>query len=370
MLAGDDVIDDIKISEKIEPPKISPKSPRVNIDKINVEVIHNVTNDNSIIVDFDQSQCKFTIYDRNKTLLGNFSSAQLIKYITSKVSRLFLNRVDVGTSYGIIETYICKVIEIDDCIKIELLNHMKSPFMGNIDMIMKLYNGIHKFEVHQLKQELDEMFKIDQCGVRIQKKIYGIVKQMVYLLLNHALKLIVTITDITKDDPNKKELKETLMKYSVAIVHKISGFMKDEIENKINDYKLLQDDLVRMGKIKLEMYKKVIALEKAIIDQNNQIKTILEKLDNPRMQGLSGGGENKNVSAFDITNSSTTWQKTSSSSSNVMSDISESNTGTGSENCFTESGNEISHINYLSSSSHLSQTKSNISDIHNLKSLV
>ena len=106
MLAGDDVIDDIKISEKIEPPKISPKSPRVNIDKINVEVIHNVTNDNSIIVDFDQSQCKFTIYDRNKTLLGNFSSAQLIKYITSKVSSLFLNRVDVGTSYGIIETYI------------------------------------------------------------------------------------------------------------------------------------------------------------------------------------------------------------------------------------------------------------------------
>lgn len=391
MLAGDEVKEDqMNIADDNPETKkrttnvsehpsshVIPPAP-IHIDKLmNVAIVQNDTSPNtgnSLIVDFDQQQCKFTFYDKTKNLLGSFSSKQIIKYVTSKISTAFLSGIDASSSYNIIETYICKIIDKDGSLKIELLSHTISPFMGNIDMMMKLYTGIHKFESTQLQQELRDTFPSDSDTTKIQKKIHGIIKQLIYLILNHSLKLIATISDVTRGDPVKKEMRDTLTKYSVAIVHKISSFMKDEIENKINDYKLLQDDLVRMGKVKLEMYKKIALLENNIADQNKQIKLVLEKIElggSTPSNVLYGGKSNissaSTASASASTSSSTTTV-VSKSSTETETDTNSEKSDFNSSCYYTESGNEISNINYLTSSH--SQKDSHVSDIQNLKSLV
>lgn len=233
----------------------------------------------SLIVEYDYNQCKFTLYGQNKNLIGGFSCTQLIKYLSTTITPNFLSNIDIGTSFAIIETYICKIVNNSGMLTINLKNHIESPFMGNIDMIIKLYRGLHKFEISQLSFEIDNMLKRKQEDIRLKKKILGIIKQFIYLLLNHSLKLIVTISDMTKNDITKKELNDSLLKYSVAIVYRLSSFMKDEVENKISEYKNLQNDIVRVANIKMEMYKKISALEKSIDNQNIQLDNILHKMN-------------------------------------------------------------------------------------------
>ena len=126
--------------------------------------------------------------------------------------------------------------------------------MGNIELIMKLYNSI-------------------------SNKEHDIIKQFSYLLLNHSLKLINSISNIIKHDANKQGLKTMLIKYTMIINHKLNNFIKQEIENKSNDFKSLQNDLIRMGKIKIELYKKIDDINNTIKSQNELINNITRKLD-------------------------------------------------------------------------------------------
>jgi hypothetical protein len=197
-----------------------------------------------ITISFNESEQKFTIYE-NKKVLGNFNNTQLIKYLTNSKD------IDTLSAKSIIETYICK---FDDTGKIVLLNHLQSPFMGNIELIMKLYNSI-------------------------SNKEHDIIKQFSYLLLNHSLKLINSISNIIKHDANKQGLKTMLIKYTMIINHKLNNFIKQEIENKSNDFKSLQNDLIRMGKIKIELYKKIDDINNTIKSQNELINNITRKLD-------------------------------------------------------------------------------------------
>ena len=227
---------DIK-SEKIlatKQPEIKESShaqKSIKINNLNVEVVNNLQMNNSLMVDFDKSQCKFTLYDKSKNLLGSFSNLQIIKYLTMQIDPSFLQNIDAVTAIPVIETYICKVIKDNGYIKINLLTHLTSPFMGNIEMILKLYQGINNFENTKMNLLLNDM------NNELKKKIIDIIKQFVYLLLNHSLKLIATISDFVKDDQNKKQLKETLLKYSVSFVYKISSFMKNEMENILERYR-------------------------------------------------------------------------------------------------------------------------------------
>jgi len=231
----------------------------------------------SIIVDFNDAEYKFTFYDKHKNFIGNFSYLQLIKYVISKLHPLFLKHIDIGSSFNIIETYICNVTElVDGSLKINIYNHDKSPFMGNIEMIMNLLKGLYDFEKHKLYNEID----IITHDLKLKKKIITSVRQLLYLLLNYSLKLIATISDKIKNDSSKKELKNMLLKYSVVIVYKLSAFVKSDLDTKLDDYILLQNDLVRMGTVKLEMYKKLEELAHTVHSQEFQINSILTTINN------------------------------------------------------------------------------------------
>lgn len=333
-----------------------------------------------IIVDFNNDDYKFIIYDRNKSLIGSFSSLNLIKYATSKITPLFLSYTDNTICAPIIETYVCKVVEDDESIKINLLNQLQSPFMGSLDMVIKLYQGIHEFEKKSLDVELSKI-----TDSKIEKKLSAMIKQLTYLLLNYSLKLIATISDSIKEDDTKSELKESLVKYSVAIVYRLNNLMKHEIEDRMKDYSSLQNDLLRMAAVKIEMYKKINELNSSVLSQNKQISDIVSKLDNlSKIQPIHYGGSIKSSSSkssSDHSSKSSTSSASSeyisskgSSTSNTKTDTdSKSGTTSASESdksgiynlsssnlismfndsdCyFTESGNDSGHISYLTSSS-------------------
>jgi hypothetical protein len=343
-----------------------------------------------IIVDFNNDDYKFIIYDRNKSLIGSFSSLNLIKYATSKITPLFLSYTDNTLCAPVIETYVCKVVEDDESIKINLLNQLQSPFMGSLDMIIKLYQGIHEFEKKSLDVELSKI-----TDPKIEKKLSAMIKQLTYLLLNYSLKLIATISDSIKTDDTKSELKEALVKYSVAIVYRLNNLMKHEIEDRMKDYSSLQSDLLRMATVKVEMYKKINELNSSVVSQNKQISDIVSKLDNlSKIQPTYYGGSAKSSSSkSSSSDSSSSSSKQSSSESKDSKSKSESSayisskgsttsatktdtgteSGSGSESdrsglynlsssnlismfndsdCyFTESGNDAGHISYLTSSS-------------------
>ena len=346
-----------------------------------------------IIVDFNNDDYKFIIYDRNKSLIGSFSSLNLIKYATSKITPLFLSYTDNTLCAPVIETYVCKVVEDDESIKINLLNQLQSPFMGSLDMVIKLYQGIHEFEKKLLETELSKI-----TDPKIEKKLSAMIKQLTYLLLNYSLKLIATISDSIKTDDTKSELKEALVKYSVAIVYRLNNLMKHEIEDRIKDYSSLQNDLLRMAAVKVEMYKKISELNASVVSQNKQISDIVSKLDNlSKIQPTHYGGSAKSSSSkSSSSNSSSTSSKQSSeskdsksksessayisskgsSTSNTKTDT-DTKSGTESSSAsesdksglynlsssnlismfndsdcyFTESGNDTGHISYLTSSS-------------------
>jgi hypothetical protein len=145
--------------------------------------------------------------------------------------------------------------------------------MANIEMIIKLYQGIIQLN-NVIKIEID---KIPEQTIKQQ--IIKILKQLSYVILNYSLRLIAQISTTIKDDQSQKQLKDTLLRQSVMIVYKLNTFMRDEIEEKTNTYKLLQDDLTRIGELKLEMYKKINELDKRISDQNNQLSELKTKFD-------------------------------------------------------------------------------------------
>lgn len=251
---------------------------RINMSEVKIENKANVTINysgpntgrESILVKHDPLDSTFTFYDRDKIFLGSFKALHLIKYILPQYPD-FLGIRTIGGSGDIIRNYICLVDKNENDpydIKIRLLNQLESPFMGNIEMLLKLYNGISQYQ-SSIDMEISKLNKADQ------KYVEYTIKQFIYLLLNHILKIISNISDIIKDDTTKKEMKESLLKYSVGIVYKISNMIKDEVGKKTAEYKILQEDLIKLSKVKINMYDKISKLNDLITEQNTKIDNLV-----------------------------------------------------------------------------------------------
>lgn len=272
-------------------------------NELNNETINNVVQPitniihtpNSLLVLYEPNECKFIIYNTNKLLLGSFTCLQIIKYLTENISHNFLNNIEAESSYILIETYVCKIKIIDDDIKLELINHIQSPFMSNLDMLLKLYKGINQYELTKLNIELQKQ----EITIQQRKQIKYIINEFIYLLLNNCLKLIAHISDIIKKNDEQIELRSLLLKHSVALVYKITSIIKENQDNKINEIKSLQDDLVKVGEIKLQMFDKINNIEKIIQQQNKQINKLYIKNNLSSSQINSSSFENNKYNEHD-----------------------------------------------------------------------
>lgn len=294
-------------------------------------VIYN--QDNSIIINFNQEDYSFKVFNINKMFLGSFSNKDFIKFITNKVYPGFFLNIGSDSSFPLIKKYICDVVFVDDTYKIKLLNYLESPFMANIEMIIKLYQGIVQLN-DVVKIEIEKIS--DQI---IKKQIIKILKQLAYVFLNYSLRLIAQISSTIKNDQTKAQLKDTLLRQSVMIVYKLNTFMRDELEEKTFTYKLLQDDLIKIGQLKLEMYRKINDLDKRVTEQNTQLSELKIKFDQIMLGNNSHKSPESDKSNSDMISLETKSQQSELNNSSYMFNDSD---------CYyTESG-DAQGINYLS----------------------
>jgi hypothetical protein len=316
------------------------KSEQNSIKSINIINYSSANSENSIVINFNESDYSFGVYSVNKTFLGKFSGKDLIKFVTNKIYPHFLENINAESTFPLIQKYICDVHYINDSYKIILLNHLESPFMGNIEMIIKLYQGIIKSN-NLVKLEIDKI-----SDNIIKQQVIKILKQLSYVILNYSLRLISQISDKIKDDNSQNLLKESLMKYSVMIVYKLNTFMRDEIEDKTFAFKSLQDDLIRIGNLKIDMYKKINDLGKKINDQSLQMTELKFKFS--QMENTKHISNTSNINPKDnFSSTSEIVTFTNDTNSGINSGTNSSYMFNDSDCYFTESGND-EKINYFS----------------------
>lgn len=229
----------------------------------------------TLIVETLHNQKKFMFYDRNKNFLGGFSVFEFVKYVTSHVSNNFLLGVECDSIKPVIEKYICKITDSQDGkrVLINMHNYFESPFMGNIETLIKLYTFVHEFENNYL---LDELSKLDQSEKKTVLSIFNI---MVYTLLNHILKIIaILVNKIDVNDINSSKIKNSLLNYSVVIVYRLSKFIREEITMKSEELETLHADLSRMDSVRLTVLTKLDNMQKVIEKQNIEIDMILRQI--------------------------------------------------------------------------------------------
>jgi len=258
-------------------------------------------NDDNIMVSYEKELHKFTFYNTNTSLLGAFTIAQLIKYLGNHWDKNFMSHIDTSISDEIIKTFICN-IKIDHDIGIPCINlhsHLKSPFMGNIEMLIKINTGLHEFETTKLYNELEKI-----SDLKMRNKIKLIVSHFIYLMLNYTLKIIAIISEEIKNDTSRQKMKETLIKYTVGITYRITNFIKDQLEIQKKQY----DELIK-NKNKIEKSRNILS---------SKIDTLMTQLSsqNNKIDFLTRHVMNK-ISEDSDTNSQNTTQTFSTNSQNL-----------------------------------------------------
>lgn len=235
-------------------------------------------NSGNIILGYSQKDNNFTIYDNNK-LLGVFGVTNIIKYITAQISHTFLSTTEYESFVPVIEKYFCKFDNATNTISI--IGHLDSPLTGNIEIMMKIYQDLVKFNQNILPNEL---IKIEEPAIRNQ--IIKTIRNFEYSVLNHSLKIIVNISNAIKHNESKKELKMSLVKYSIFIINKINYIVSDNLNETKNDINIINVEFEQMKKFKLDVDNKIKKIENTIYNQNLQIKKISDYIEVDDMEDI------------------------------------------------------------------------------------
>jgi hypothetical protein len=243
-----------------------------------INIIKKVENNkDGIMVTHDKINGKFTFYDYKNSQLGSFDIHQLIKYLGSQWQNTFMNNIDISLSIDIINALICNV-EIDkdtNRIFIKLKSYIDTPFMGNIEMLMKLNGELRTFELNNLENELNMIENL-----KIRKYIRITIKQFIYQLLNHTLKVIANISEEIKHDNNiRKELKDSLLKNSVAIVYRISSFVNNQLEFNISQIEKLNENSIKLKNAKNILINKIDNITSIMEKQSSKIDSLFNKIE-------------------------------------------------------------------------------------------
>jgi len=245
----------------------------IELENKNVNKLHNFnSNSSNMILVYDENENKFTFYNSNKSILGSFNFKQILKYVGKQIDQNFYSHIDSGYSDELIRSMIGEVLidPVTSKNNIILKSHIESPFMGNLDLLIRLNNLFFSYETRELLSDL-ALVKDE----KLQYKLKLGIKQFIYLLINHTLKIIAIATEEIKDDPKQEAMKQKLLKYSVALTYRISGFMKEHLENYNNQYKSLYNQLEKLINMKKIINSKIDKLEEKINKQNEIIFTAI-----------------------------------------------------------------------------------------------
>lgn len=241
---------------------------------VNIGLVKCPENKEVIMVYHDKKNKKFTFFDQSNSPIGYFTIDQLIKYIGKLQYPDFMSGVDINVSADIIETFIVKGATDDYGYDIQLVSHMSSPFMGNIEMLMKLNNDIKDFENNDMGLYLEKV-----GDKKIERKVNQCIKEFIYILLGHILKIISTVSEHIKSDGSRQNIKESLLRYSCGITYRITNYVLDQLDIQNEYINGLQGNLHNMVIIKKALNEKINHLSDSVESQNRRVSSLSDKLD-------------------------------------------------------------------------------------------
>lgn len=238
---------------KMNQPIIGTKD-KIQMDKIGLDKI-------SILVKVNNN--KFTIYTNDKKIIGEFSIYQLLKYIvvSQTESKTFLSNIDYIEAINIINKYVCIVNDKN----IKLLTYNESPFMGDINLLLRMLNGIYNFKEHE--------------GLTDNESEKNVIINFIIILSQYCLELIYDIIKIMDKD-NGNNMKEKLTMYSVIIINKVNNIILNKMNNEKAAINLLNKKIDEVKNTKQLLMEKINDINNGIIDQTTKFNIIIDKISN------------------------------------------------------------------------------------------
>jgi len=255
---------------------------------VNIGLVKCPENKDVIMVSHDKKNKKFTFFDQSNSPIGYFTIDQLMKYIGKLQCTDFMPGIDTNVSADIIETFIVKGSTDDYGYDIQLISHMNSPFMGNIEMLIKLNNDIKDFENNDLSNYLGKI-----SNKKTERKVNQCIKEFIYILLGHILKIISTVSEHIKDDNTRQKVRESLLRYSCGITYRITNYVLDQLEFQNEYINTLQENMHNIVTIKAALNKKINSLGDLLDTQNRRISSLSDKLDAILLHNAGIMAENK-----------------------------------------------------------------------------
>ena len=155
-------------------------------------------------------------------------SSRIFTVILSMEDRLVFSYQDIVNSIlninigSPVDLFIKKNIGYIDKNRVVIINYQESPIMGDLDMLVRLNNDLKQYESNELEKQENKY----------------IISLFIYELLNYTLGLLVIISDMIKDRPDKQILSKYILRYTVANTFRMYNFsnnmnkmLSDKIKN-------------------------------------------------------------------------------------------------------------------------------------------
>ena len=254
------------------------------------ELVRNLDiNTGAMMVNYDKGDKRFNVRTPKDEYIGSFTASNIVKYAGSLYTPEFMTHIDDKTqtdAQALIESFVGKISLVSGVPVINLQTVSYSPFMGDVELLMRLNNDLYRFEKDELDKELRYVDK-KKDHVRFA------VKKYIYSLLNYTMSLIAVVVEQPDTEENISKL---LLKYSVGLMYRIYQFVQEQIKN-LTEH---QQDLIRMvessNKLRGVIESKVDGLIKSLAEQNEALQK-----QEQRMYRLSqSGGDDSDSSEFGI----------------------------------------------------------------------
>lgn len=234
---------------------------QIGPERANTQIAEDVV----MIVHYDSTQHKFSLYDHNKTLLGTFFIAELMNYASN--DPLF-GKLEGEVSKGVIETYICK--KIDGVIKI--LTHLESPFMGNINALIKLDEALVEYQRTSLNTSLSLVQEQNRKIVRSE------IMTFINNILNHIVQIVSLVINEASKQPAKKQVKDQLLRYGISLSQRITTLAQTQFKEKITEIEQIDTKLMGFEEANKELTNKMNVLINKLDIQTLKIKKLVKQV--------------------------------------------------------------------------------------------
>lgn len=226
-----------------------------NLDVVNDKDIHipNINDDKKIIISINKELSKISVFDENNKLLGFFTIQHMIKYLGNvyDTKQQFLTDLDQEVfkqSKILIKKLIFKLNynKKNKYTDIIILDHTKSGFMGDVELLVKLNTLLDDYHKNKLQNDLAPIEPHNKV------KIEQTVNKFVFFMINYTLKIISHISEMIKDDKteSKQLLKQQLLKYAIGLNYKLNIFVQEQLKFVHNQNKKIKESLDENLKIK------------------------------------------------------------------------------------------------------------------------